>query len=267
MRFLLIAFTGASLWAQPAVSRGEQSLPVPYDECIRRARNALPAEGYSIPGYNGTSFVQAFKEIHSVYIMCNPGPDGRTWANIVVASSTQDANVPGAERVRLQQQMERPSGGNVTSTGGGPVGQVPVSTENVALNKPARQSSLSEWSTQNDSQGGVDGVKNGRYGFHTKQEPNPWWEVDLQQVVPLGEITVYNRTDFGPERARTLQVLVTEDGRNWRTIYTHNGSTFGASPTSPLRIPAGGVRARWVRLQLRETTYFHLDEVEIRLAR
>lgn len=29
--------------------------------------------------------------------------------------------------------------------------------------------------TQADAAGAVDGVKNGKYGFHTAHEPNPWW--------------------------------------------------------------------------------------------
>src|SRR5437588_12516780 len=85
---------------------------------------------------------------------------------------------------------------------------------NVALNKPAQQSSLSPWSTgPNDAQGGVDGIKNGRWGFHTNEQANPWWQVDLQQNFSLNEIRVFNRMDGGcMERSRTIQVMLSTDG-------------------------------------------------------
>ncbi len=31
-----------------------------------------------------------------------------------------------------------------------------------------------------DAAGGVDGVINGQWGFHTANEPNPWLQVDLE---------------------------------------------------------------------------------------
>ena len=36
--------------------------------------------------------------------------------------------------------------------------------------------------TQDDAAGAVDGVKDGKYAFHTGSEPNPWWQVDLGKV-------------------------------------------------------------------------------------
>lgn len=132
---------------------------------------------------------------------------------------------------------------------------------NLALGRPTRQSSRSQWSTATEN-GAVDGVhKANSWGFHTEDEANPWWEVDLQQVAALSEIRVYNRTDL-PERARTLRAWVTADGSNWQPVYAHNGSVWGGDG-SPLRIGANGIRARWVRLGLNEKTFFHLDEVEV----
>ncbi|NOS69161.1 MAG: hypothetical protein HOP33_04445, partial [Verrucomicrobia bacterium] len=37
-------------------------------------------------------------------------------------------------------------------------------------------------STSDDAAGGCDGVTNGKWGFHTGLEANPWWQVDLGQV-------------------------------------------------------------------------------------
>jgi hypothetical protein len=132
---------------------------------------------------------------------------------------------------------------------------------NLALGRPTRQSSRSQWSTATEN-GAVDGVRKADgWGFHTEDEANPWWEVDLQQVAALSEIRVYNRTD-APDRARTLRAWVSADGSNWQPVYAHNGNVWGGDG-SPLRIGANGMRARWVRLGLSEKTYFHLDEVEV----
>lgn len=139
----------------------------------------------------------------------------------------------------------------------------PALGENLALNRPAKQSSTSTWSHAKDAQGGVDGVKNGRFGFHTNLEANPWWQVDLGTVCLLDEVRVFNRLDANRERARTLRVLLSSDGGTWRTVYTHDGSVFGGTDGHPLSVKLRGQTAHFVRLQLNEKTYLHLDEVEV----
>lgn len=32
--------------------------------------------------------------------------------------------------------------------------------------------------TIEDAAGAVDGIKDGRYGFHTAEEESPWWQVE-----------------------------------------------------------------------------------------
>ena len=148
-----------------------------------------------------------------------------------------------------------------TSTGS-IAGQIPT-TSNLALNRPAQQSSRSQWSRADDPQGAVNGLKNGGFGFHTNQEPNPWWQVDLGARHALGEVRIFNRLDCCRERARTIAVLLSDDGRVWRTAYRHDGSIFGSNDGYPLIVPLRGEPARYVRLQLAENNWFHLDEVEI----
>lgn len=139
----------------------------------------------------------------------------------------------------------------------------PISTVNPAINiargKRATQSSTGYGGTP---EGAIDGVKNGGYGFHTENEKNPWWQVDLGAVTSLGEIRIFNRRDCCSERSRTLQVLLSDDGVNWRKVFTNPGTVFGTDGT-PLRVSVKGNAARYVRLQLGEAEYFHLDEVEI----
>lgn len=132
---------------------------------------------------------------------------------------------------------------------------------NLALGKFCSTSSRSQWS--GDEQGAVDGVKNGGFGFHT--DPGPaWWQVDLGSSCTLVNVVIFNRTDCCSERARYLQVLLSNDGANFTTSYAHNGSVFGGvSDGRPLNVTLHGASARYVRLQITSGDYLHLDEVEV----
>ncbi len=124
--------------------------------------------------------------------------------------------------------------------------------------------------TRSDAAGGCDGIKNGKYGFHTGLERNPWWQVDLGGVRPIGRIVVYNRLDYPPglHNADNLQILTSNDGRYWTLRYENQGRHFGgirgAAPLE-LRFAPGELATRFVRLQVasRKPVFFHLDEVEI----
>ena len=116
---------------------------------------------------------------------------------------------------------------------------------------------------EEDAAGAVDGVKDGKWGFHTDFENNPWWQVDLGRPTKLDHVVVYNRCDALSERNSRLLVLLSTDGRQFRQVYQHNGTVFyGATDGKPLTVKLGGVEARFLRLALEGTTYLHLDEVE-----
>ena len=116
---------------------------------------------------------------------------------------------------------------------------------------------------QQDALGACDGIKNGKWGFHTKHEAQPWWHVDLGRRVELDHALIYNREDFAA-RAGRLVVLVSDNGTAFERFYQHDGNVFlGHSDGRPLRVSLNGIPARFVRLQLPGTDYFHLDEVEI----
>ena len=124
--------------------------------------------------------------------------------------------------------------------------------------------------TQGDAAGAVDGVKDGKYAFHTAQEPNPWWQVDLGASLPIARIVVFNRLDYAPglHNADTLRILVSDDGNQWRPIHDQQGKHFGGiAGAAPLEVKFSdrAVRARFVRLQILSAApiFFHLDEVEV----
>jgi hypothetical protein len=114
--------------------------------------------------------------------------------------------------------------------------------------------------TQSDAVGGVDGVKSGGWGFHTSNDKEPWWQVDLGKVMPLDRVLIFN--SHLPERASRLKVLLSPDGKSWREVYAHDGTPLpGAS--KPLSVSLKGAPGRFARIQLPGPQWLHLDEVEV----
>ena len=149
-------------------------------------------------------------------------------------------------------------------TGLGPDEAAPApSGQNIALNCLAMQSSALA-GTRPTPGGAVNGAKDGRYGFHTEREIDPWWMLDLGAPRQVSRVVVFNRLDpVCVERARTLSILLSPDGEEWDLAYTHNGSTFGGVDGRPLVVPLDRSGVRFVRLRLNDYEYLHLDEVEI----
>lgn len=139
---------------------------------------------------------------------------------------------------------------------------------NLALNKPTAQSSIYRLN-QYDHHGACNGNKNGKCGFHTLKENNPWWQIDLQDIYHLSKIKIYNRINccqpiICSKRASTINVLLSQDALSWKLVYQNpKSNVFGGINGKPLIIDPKSSLSRYVRLQLRENEYFHLDEVEI----
>ncbi len=124
---------------------------------------------------------------------------------------------------------------------------------------------LSAAETKDDARGGCDGVINGTFGFHTGSDVHPWWQVDLGDVIAVDRVVVFNRGDGNVEqRASNLIVKVSRDAADWTTVYQHDGTKFcGQSDGKPLVVPLKGAAAKWVRIELPDTGYLHLDEVQV----
>ena len=133
----------------------------------------------------------------------------------------------------------------------------------IACGKPAQQSSTSIFSRLDDAGGAVDGSVTGRFGIHTDLESRPWWQVDLQGVVALEEVLVFNRLDDCAERAYAFVLKLGDDAGVFTEVHAQDGRPFGGFDGHPARIPLRGHAARFVRVELTTTDYLHLDAVEV----
>jgi hypothetical protein len=138
---------------------------------------------------------------------------------------------------------------------------------NLALNQVASQSSYYEVDSMT-SHMGCNGVKTGRFSFHTALEKEPWWAVDLSRLANVTAIIIYNRMDSARDRAKSLRIYSSIDQTNWTRIYSHAGlPPFGGVDTEglapPLALEFDCVCARYIKMDLEGETYLHLDEVEV----
>ena len=75
---------------------------------------------------------------------------------------------------------------------------IPFTSANIALNKPAKQSSSYSNSAKYGPGYANDGKieeqnKGGEFIMCTQKENNPWWEVDLLSTYTIKEIRLHNR--------------------------------------------------------------------------
>ena len=97
--------------------------------------------------------------------------------------------------------------------------------ENLALGRPATQSSVGEApairTPEADAAGAVNGSFVERYGFHTQEEDQPWWQVDLEARSVIEAVIVFNRVDHPviAMRAVPLRILLSADAVTWTVAY------------------------------------------------
>lgn len=147
----------------------------------------------------------------------------------------------------------------------------PVGLVDLALRRPANQSSVSQWSRAptpiEDAAGAVSGNVTASYGFHTDLEDRPWWTVELAGRSMIREVRIYNRLEHMAVSDRCLQFAIEtadiagEWTESWRKS---DARRFGGADGRPLvwRAPDGLV-ARHIRIRLLGRNYLHFDAVEV----
>jgi hypothetical protein len=143
-----------------------------------------------------------------------------------------------------------------------------TSVVNAALNKPARQSSLSPWSTEGEAANAVSGVFPDDFAFHTDLQDGPFWEVDLGDCLPVERIILHNRIGCERHRARRVRIEIASAPDAWELVHAGFAAFGAAGNGHPLELPIGGdLDARWVRISLDEREYLHLSQVEVLVKR
>ncbi|MEM7293513.1 MAG: discoidin domain-containing protein, partial [Pseudomonadota bacterium] len=115
----------------------------------------------------------------------------------------------------------------------------------------------------------IDGDTGGNGSVtHTDHDHEAWWSVDLGEVVEIGKIVLWNRTDCCSDRLQNFDVLVSDV-----PITSHQGAAARAQTGVGSYHHAGSVDSqvtisvnrsgRYIRVQLRERGILSLAEVEV----
>lgn len=138
---------------------------------------------------------------------------------------------------------------------------------NLALDRPARQSSICRWSrhqdVEQDARGANNGIISGEQGFHTDEEVSPWWQVDLEGEYVIEKVVIYNRVDDA-WRLTHFTLLRSLDGEHWVPMHRKTDETVFGTDGTPYEASIPGEQlARYVRVRLDGTSCLHFNECQV----
>jgi len=110
-----------------------------------------------------------------------------------------------------------------------------------------------------DSSVGVDGDREGDFGFITNTQEHAWWQIDLGAEETIGEIVFYKMKGQYSKNAIPFDVLLSQDGKNWFLMRPVEKNEVD----NCWRVSVPGIKARFVHLQTRLFGLLALSEVEI----
>jgi hypothetical protein len=93
--------------------------------------------------------------------------------------------------------------------------------------------------------------------FHTREEPSPWYQVDLGAPTPFSRVRVVNRGDGAEARAIPLVVEVSDDGVTFREVARQPELFHSWEAVFPVQT------ARYVRVRVDRQTWLHLEAVTV----
>ena len=142
-------------------------------------------------------------------------------------------------------------------------GDRPGPFPNIALGRPARQSSTCAWSRHGDVDRDASGANDGRldvaFGCHTDEEDGPWWRVDLEVPSLVYRVRIQNRREL-EIRLGGFRIESSMDGETWQVVHAAPvGRVPELSVTIELSEPA---LARYLRLIVPGRTILHIVEFE-----
>jgi hypothetical protein len=141
--------------------------------------------------------------------------------------------------------------------------------KNLALGKAAVQSSGGA-----EPGKAVDGNTDGGFFHgsvtHTQAEENAWWQVDLGKSAEIYKITIWNRTDCCGGRLSNFWVFASDAPfapSDKPANLEHRPGTWSSFqseiPSPNVELSLGGVKARYVRVQLDTKNPLSLAEVQV----
>lgn len=93
--------------------------------------------------------------------------------------------------------------------------------------------------------------------FHTQQQKNPWYQVDLGAPTTFSSVSVRNRTDAAMWAAVPLVLEVSDDGLTFTELARVNEPFLDWAPGFPART------ARFVRVRVDRVSTLHLESVRV----
>jgi FkbM family methyltransferase len=139
---------------------------------------------------------------------------------------------------------------------------------NLALKKPALQSSTSRWSLSSapdeDAGHGNDGDISRDVTFHTTSERDPGWQVDLGSEFLIRKVAIFNRREQA-HRLNRFSILKSLDGEHWREIFRkRDNAAFGHDGETPYVVDFPEEKlARFLRVRLNGQSCLHFRECQV----
>ena len=138
----------------------------------------------------------------------------------------------------------------------------------LAFKKPALTSSTCRWSRSPDRATDACGANGAliaaTYGFHTDEEDQPWWSVDLMQLCHMEGVAIVNRPSE-QERFTFFVIGTSADATNWTVAYAKDDA--GAVTPDllvPWRVDFGlPILCRYVRIRLLTRGPLHLRRIQV----
>ncbi|WP_421796104.1 discoidin domain-containing protein [Haliscomenobacter sp.] len=140
----------------------------------------------------------------------------------------------------------------------------PPLDNNLALGKPARQSSVFDFSFANRANDGdISGRSDAGSISHTEADNQTYWEVDLGKNYLIDQVKLFNRTDCCQDRLNNFNIWVTpyikEDVTSKIGAFAENEKKFDG----PSKIFTNKKVGRYVRVELNDRNYLNLAEVQV----
>jgi hypothetical protein len=132
--------------------------------------------------------------------------------------------------------------------------RIPNVGPDIAAGKVRTQSST--WAVCQPEKGTCGGFPT-RIAFHTNEENNPWYQIDLGEETPFSKVWIRNRSDMSQIRAIPLVVETSLDGMTFKQVARKDEKFSEWTAQFPEE------KSRFVRLRVDRKSVLHLEDVRI----